>query len=168
MQNGRGPKSWGWGPSLCGSFLDESLILKMNFAPEPDSFISTWLGGEEDFCCFLSPHNHTTTQPHHNHTPSAPPKTPSSMLFHILTLILLQPANFLRPRNLSQKRPHTVTRYICMISHLNLPSCVFHCSVLLSQCKMGNRRISPQHPFSCFIIISDRNIWRLSAAQFHF
>ena len=64
MQNGRGPKSWGWGPSLRGSFLDESLILKMNFAPEPDSFISTWLGGEEDFCCFLSPHNHTTTQPH--------------------------------------------------------------------------------------------------------
>ena len=71
-------------------------ILKMNFAPESDSFISTWLGGEEDFCCFLFP-----TQPHHNHTPSAPPKTPSSMLFHILTLILFQPANFLGPRNLS-------------------------------------------------------------------
>ena len=29
-------------------------------------------------------------------------------------------------------------------------------------------RFPPQHPFSCCIIISDRNIWRLPAAQFHF
>ena len=29
-------------------------------------------------------------------------------------------------------------------------------------------RFPAQHPFSCCIIISDRNIWRLPAAQFHF
>ena len=29
-------------------------------------------------------------------------------------------------------------------------------------------RFLPQHPFSCCLIISDRNIWRLPAAQFHF
>ena len=29
-------------------------------------------------------------------------------------------------------------------------------------------RFSPQLPFSCTSIISDRNIWRLPAAQFHF
>ena len=29
-------------------------------------------------------------------------------------------------------------------------------------------RFPPQHPFSCFLIISDRNIWRLPAEQFHF
>ena len=29
-------------------------------------------------------------------------------------------------------------------------------------------RFPPQHSFSCCLIISDRNIWRLPAAQFHF
>ena len=35
-------------------------------------------------------------------------------------------------------------------------------TMLLSQCKMGNWRFSPQHPFSyCSLIISDRNICKI-------
>ena len=48
------------------------------------------------------------------------------------------------------------------------PHCPNYCTVLLSQCKMESLRFSPPHPFSCCLIISDRNIWRLPAAQFHF
>ena len=43
-----------------------------------------------------------------------------------------------------------------------------HCTMQLSFSQIGNLRFSPQQPFSGCLIISDRNIWWLPAAQFHF
>ena len=43
-----------------------------------------------------------------------------------------------------------------------------HCTMRLSFSQIGNLRFSPQQPFSGCLIISDRNIWWLPAAQFHF
>ena len=43
------------------------------------------------------------------------------------------------------------------------------CGYLLVKMELEiQAKFSPQHPFSCCLIISDRNICRLSAAQFHF
>ena len=52
-----------------------------------------------------------------------------------------------------------------MAQHLSL----HYAAIPLQKWKLEiQARFPPQHPFSCCLIISDRNIWRLPAVQFHF